>query len=177
MRISVIILCFLISSLAQAQVYRSIGKDGTVIFSDQPSEGAVKIEVKKLETVKSLDTPPSPASSTPSPQAQQSTYTGINITSPADDQAIRQNAGNLNVSVAVAPGLKSGHKLVLYLDGQEYSQSDSTTFSLKNIDRGTHQLRAAVVDASGNELIASDSVSFHMLRYSTLQPKPKKKTN
>lgn len=172
MRNILLFLCVVISSLAQADVYRSVGKDGSVIFTDQPSEGAVKVEVKKLETVKSLDTPPPPAS-TPGPQAQPALYTAVNITSPADDQAIRENAGNLNVSVSVTPRLRSNHKLVLYLDGKKYSTGTANIFNLGNIDRGTHQLRVAVVDATGHQLIDSKSVTFHMLRHSVLMPKPK----
>ena len=178
MRKILFLFCVLIAGLVQAQVYRSVGKDGSVVFSDEPSEGAVKVEVKKLETVKSLETPPPPTSSRSGPQAQQNLYTGLNITSPADDQAIRDNAGNLNVSVSVTPGLNPRHKLVLYLDGTEYSTGTANTFRLDNIDRGTHQLRVAVVDADGRQLIDSKSVTFHLLRHSLLQPKPAKpKTN
>lgn len=173
MRKILILLCVVISGFAQAQVYRSVGKDGSVIFSDQPSDGAVKVEVKKLETVKSLDTPTPPTSSNSSPQTPPALYTAITITSPADDQAIRENTGNLNVTVSVTPGLKSNHKLVLYLDGATYSTGTANSFNLVNIDRGTHQLRVAVVDASGRQLIDSKSVTFHILRHSALQPKPK----
>lgn len=174
MRKILILFCFVVSGLAQAQVYRSVGKDGSVTFSDQPSDGAVKVQVKKLETIKSVDTPVPPSSST-GQQAQQNIYTGISITSPADDQAIRENAGNLSVSVSVTPGLKPSHKLVLYLDGKKYSTGTADSFSLHNIDRGTHQLRVAVVDNGGHQLIDSKSVTFHMLRHSVLMPKPKPK--
>ena len=173
MRKILILFCVVVSGFTQAQVYRSVGKDGSVIFSDQPTEGSVKVEVKKLETVKSLDTPPPPDSSSTSPQAQPPSYTSVNIISPTDDQAIRENAGNLDVSVSVTPGLKPNHKLVLYLDGAKYSTGTTSTFKMDNIDRGTHQLRVAVVDADGRQLIDSKSVTFHLLRYSVLQHKPK----
>lgn len=175
MRITAIILCFMVSGLVQAQVYRSIGKDGSVVYSDQPSEGAVEVQVKELETVKSLETPPLPDK--PKAQEKKDIYSALKITSPENDMAVRDNAGDLDVSVSVKPALNSNHRLVLYLDGQEYSRGDSTTIKLENIDRGTHQLRVAVVDADGRQLIDSRSVTFHLLRYSVLQQPPKKNTN
>ena len=171
MRIIVVLLLILLSGFVQAQVYRSVGKDGSVIYSDQPTDGSVKVEVKELETIKSLESPPLPTE-TKKP-AQPKYYSDLTITSPGNDQAIRDNAGSVNVTVSVAPGLRSSHKLVLYLDGKEYSKGNSTMFKLDNVDRGTHQLRVAVLDANGRQLIDSKSVSFHMLRYSALQAKPK----
>lgn len=171
MRILMVFLSIMISGLVQAQVYRSIGKDGSVIYSDQPTEGSVEVQVKELETVKSLETPPL----TDKPKAretQQSIYSTLLITSPENDLSVRDNTGNIDVSVSVKPGLNSNHKLVLFLDGKEYSRGNTTGFKLENIDRGTHQLRAAVVDAKGHQLIDSKSVTFHMLRFSAVKPKP-----
>jgi len=161
----------MITGLVQAQVYKSVGKDGSVIFSDQPTDGAVEVQVKELETVKSLETPPLPDA--PKIQAQQQKiYADLKITSPENELAIRDNAGNLDVSVTIKPDLRSEHKLVLYLDGNTYSTGNSPVFKLQNVDRGTHQLRVAVVDADGHQLIDSKSVSFHMLRFSAIKPKP-----
>lgn len=170
MRVIAVILCIMLTGLVQAQVYKSVGKDGSVIFSDQPTEGAEEVKVKELETVKSLETPPLPEQ--PKIQVQQQNiYTDLKITSPENDLAIRDNAGNLDVSVAIKPDLVSSHKLVLYLDGSKYSTGNSPGFKLENVDRGTHQLRVAVVDADGHQLIDSKSVSFHMLRFSAVKPK------
>ena len=177
MRKVLILIAVFASGLLQAQVYRSVDKDGNVIFSDQQTKGAVEVEVKELETVKSLGVPESNASGASKKQPPQLVYKNIAINNPQDDQAVRENSGNLNVTVLVEPKLRGMHKLVLYLDGEEYAAGSSTTFQLENLDRGTHQLRAAVVDADGRQQISSKSVKFHMLRQSVLQPKPKPKAN
>ncbi|MBF8270754.1 MAG: hypothetical protein HW386_2463 [Gammaproteobacteria bacterium] len=160
---------------AQAQVYRSVDKDGNVIFTDQATEGAVKVEIKELETIKSLETT-SPAPSQAQDQTQEKIYDSLEITNPQNDLAIRENAGNLTVTVAVTPELRSGDNLMLYLDGTKYASGQSTSFQLQNIDRGTHQLRVAISDRDGQEQISSTPVSFHMLRYSVANPSTAKPT-
>lgn len=175
MRVSLILFCLIFAGQLQAQVYRSVDKDGNVSFSDQPSKGAVQVHVKKLETVKSLaDVPASNQSAKPPVRPKPQGYSDIEITSPKNDQAIRDNAGNLNVAISLSPALKSGDKLVLYMDGKEEASGQSPIFSLKNIDRGTHQLRVAVVDANGHQRIDSKSIIFHLLRYSAIMGKKRK---
>jgi hypothetical protein len=168
-----LLLFAVLTAQVHAQVYRTIDKEGNVTYSDQATEGAVEVEVKELETIKALDTdqiaPLRPAS-----PDEQELYTGLRITSPQNDEAIRDNTGNLVISVAVTPRLLPAHKLILYLDGAEYAAGEATSFQLQNIDRGTHQVRAAVVDENGQETINSDTINFHMLRFSTLtSPSPK----
>lgn len=171
MRLSLLLICIMIPSLLQAQVYRSVDKDGNVTYSDKPSKGSVEVEVKELETVKPLETAPPIADKKDNKPA--AVYSGIEITSPQDDVSIRENTGNVSVTVSLNPNLKNGHKLVLYLDGEEYASGTTTNFQLQNIDRGSHQLRAAVQNAEGRLLISSKSITFHLHRFSALFQPPK----
>lgn len=172
-RLLILICLFSIGLVHAQQVYRTVNEDGSVEFSDEPKKGSVEVEVKDLETVESLGSPVSNRSVS-SKQEQPQYYDNIEITSPEDDQTIRDNTGNVSVTVAVQPRLRGAHKLILYMDGKEYSSGSSTSFQLENLDRGTHQLRAAVVDANSRQLIGSKSVSFHLHRHSILHPKPAK---
>ena len=177
MRTSLILICVLMSGYASAQVYRSVDKDGNVIFSDQATKGAKEVEIKELEIVKSLD-PASVPASQPAKQELDKLYTGLEITSPQNDLAIRDNEGNVTVTVALTPNLRAGHNLVLYLDGKKQSSGKTSTLRMQQIDRGTHQLRVAVVDAEDREQIGSATVTFHLLRFSAANPsiaKPPKK--
>jgi len=169
MRLTLIFLCIFMMGSTQAQVYRTVDKDGNVIFTDQATEGAVEVEIKELETIKSLEST-SPASSPAANQVQAKQYASLEITSPQNELAIRDNAGNITVTVAATPRLRSGHKLALYLDGAEHASGQTTSFQLQNLDRGTHQLRVAVVDAEGQEQISSATVTIHLLRFSGMNP-------
>lgn len=151
-------LCFSYVAFAEA-VYRSVDEDGNIVFSDEASPEAEKVIIPEPQTVPAPDIGRSqyqPAASMPRP------YT-VAISSPAHDASIRDNTGNVSVSVAVAPGLSPGDKLVLYMDGKEVGTGASV--SLQNVDRGTHHLRAVIKDSNERIRKSSKSVSFHMLRH------------
>jgi hypothetical protein len=155
-----------VSAAAQAQVYKRVGPDGKVYFSDQPAPGATEIKVNPVPTVKLPPVPEQP------PAARQEdaagpTYTELSIVSPTSDQAVRANDGNITVSLSLQPALKTGHAVVLNIDGEDGEQiksGGSLTVALSNLSRGRHTLQAAVVDASGEVLIQSGPVSFNVLR-------------
>ena len=175
MRYLLIVLMFAVCASSGAQeIYRSVDKDGNVIFSDVPTKGAAKVQLKETTTIKSLKVESSPETGSVPEKTEIIPYKSIAITTPADDEAIRDNAGNVGVQVALEPSLLPGHEIIVYLDGKEQAQGTGASFSLQNIDRGTHQLRTSVKGPDGHILISSKSVTFHLLRHSVIKPK---KTN
>lgn len=158
---------------AVGAIYKSVDEDGNVTYSDEPMPGAKKIEKKEIPTVPS--TVPDVDFSTSGQRSgdeagSAGVYDSIAIVSPENDTAVRENAGNLSVSIAIQPALKQNHQVVLYMDGEEKARSRSPVFQLSNIDRGTHTLTAVVLDSNGNRLLSSDMVTFTLLRQSRLQP-------
>ena len=164
MKILVFLACLAWCLTLNAQVYRSVDKDGNVTYTDQPGNGAQEVEVKELETIRSLESP----ELRPLPKKNQPTevYSDLSITSPADDESVRENSGLLTVTVQLTPALRGNDTLVLYMDGNEYARGKSTTFMMSNVDRGSHQLRVAVVDSQGRQQAASRSTTFHLQRFS-----------
>jgi hypothetical protein len=78
------------------------------------------------------------------------------------------------VNVSVKPNLKTayGHSLSLIMDGKEVGAGRSRAFTLSNLDRGTHTLVARVKGNNGQVIIASDPVTFTVLRHSAQHPPP-----
>lgn len=107
------------------------------------------------------------------------TYTGAVIISPADDAAVRSNAGSLTVLARVDPRLREGHRLQLLLDGiPRGAPGRKPEFHLENIDRGSHNLQLRVVDDAGGVLFTGPLSTFHLLRHSRLhRPQPSSVTN
>lgn len=171
MRTLIYMVLITLASAASADVYRSVDEDGNIIFSDTPSEGAEKIELRDAQTVESQPGTESfeyePPKSDPPPR-----YKGVAITSPQDNEAVRANNGNITIGMSVNPSLKPGDKLVLTMDGKEIASGRSTSVSLENVDRGTHTLSARVVGRDGKTLASSESVKFHLLRHSVQHPGP-----
>jgi len=149
-----------------AEVYKKVNPDGSVEFTDAPkSKDATPVPLSPTNTFKATPAPPISSSQKSKPTANQ--YTSASITSPSNDAAIRDNAGNLTVTASVTPSLQSDHKMVLMDNGVALSESTSGSFQLSNVDRGSHSLSIQVQDSAGKVIISSDPVTVHLLRHST----------
>lgn len=172
MRAMFFVLIALTAFAAEAQIYKKVLPDGSVVFSDEPSPGAEAVHVQPLSTYQA---PPSKPKAESSPAAQPDpsttkpvTYQRLAIEAPANDAAVRDNAGNVAVLVALEPALarEQGHSLSLLLDGNPVAPpGGSTQFTLPAVDRGSHTLEAVVHDAQGNVIRRSAPVVFHLMRH------------
>ena len=156
-------------AVAEDTVYRSTDKNGNAVFTDQATENAQEIEIK--ETATYTETVPTyTPTSKKKKQYKSMGYTRISILQPASEEAVRSNSGNLTVSYSLQPALESKHSTELLIDGSPVQSSGSGgSFSLTNIDRGTHTLMVQVIDDSGSVLITSDSIMITMLRYAQVR--------
>jgi len=154
----------------EGAIYRSVGADGSIVFSDKPSPGATKVEMQEAQTI---EAPPPPSFVYERPQPEPGpAYTRVEIVEPANDAQIRENTGNVTISVAVEPSLSGGDLVVLLMDGQEVAAGPQSSFNLENVDRGTHVVSVAIRTADGRAVTSSPPVTFHMLRYFEPPPKP-----
>jgi type IV secretory pathway protease TraF len=96
------------------------------------------------------------------------------IREPQADVTVHDNNGDLRVVVELARPLDAAREsVVIYLDGSVAAQGTATAYTLSGIDRGTHQLQAAMLDAGGATRASSAPVVFHMWRASRLFPPSK----
>jgi hypothetical protein len=92
------------------------------------------------------------------------------IASPASEETVRSNDGDVRVEIVVIPDLEPGQRIALLLDGEVVARQPSGSFELTALDRGAHTLQAQLVDRAGTVLAASDPVTFYMWRASALFP-------
>ena len=167
------LLCLLLltSLPALAGVYTYLDADGNRVFTDKPrSANAQRVELAPTNSA-SLPAPAAPAAPPARPAALLPAYQLLRITLPEPDATIRANDGNLLVTLESDPGLQDGHRYRLLLDGQPLGEPGrSPVFALDNLDRGTHQLAAEIVDAEGRIVERTPSQPFH-LRRTTLADK------
>ena len=165
------------NALAANKIYKTVDKDGNVIFSDVPPSNSA--DSVKLENTNQYSTPTQPqlqsqidaigADSDDEQGEAAETYRFLEISAPSNDAAVRENAGNITISVDLSPALKKGDSLQIIMDGSVVQTASATSVALENVDRGSHQLIAQVIDDDGNVVISSEPITFHMLRYSQLQ--------
>lgn len=155
-----------IGAAATADVWRWVDDDGVVHFSDTPVEGAERIDVTEAsrKTGARLFTPPPQvaANGEPAPEAEEEfRYESLTVASPGAEETLWNIEGTLNVSLALSPGLQSGHKVRVYFDG-EPRMVNSTSFTINEVWRGVHNIQAEVLDETGKLMIRSQPNRFYV---------------
>lgn len=154
------------AAAATADVWRWVDDDGVVHFSDTPIEGAVRVDTSESSrtTGARVFTPP-PQIGTgdePAPEAQEPfSYESLTFTSPAAEETLWNIEGTLSVSLALTPGLQSGHQVRVYFDG-EPRMVNSTSFTINEVYRGVHNIQAEVLDEAGKLMIRSRPNRFYV---------------
>ena len=166
--ISLLIVPLLLGALvtdAFSEVYKHTNPDGSVTFSDVPTKKDAK-PIKLPPTSTYSPPPPSrtESSTRPKPAETVVSYESVSITSPSNDMAVRNNAGNLTIKFSVNPSLQSGHSYVLLMDGKNVGEGVAGSVQLTNLDRGSHTFTVQVVDANKEMIIQSSAVVVHLQR-------------
>lgn len=166
MRVWFALVLLSVTAFASAQVYRSVGPDGSVEFSDHPlTPNATVINVQPVQTAPMGAPVRHPVSVTAPAAEPRAAYHRFEILSPGPDEAVRANDGRVSVALALEPPLSPGHRVVLHVDGQPTGGSEgSLDVTLENLSRGTHQLDALVVNSGGEMVVSAGPVTFHVLR-------------
>lgn len=171
-RLTLIIFCFLFAAPVNATIYRWINARGNVVFSDTPPPNghAHKFNLHDhapIDTIQSPHIQPNQTPQSHNSRKKKSYYRTLKITSPTNNSAIRANNGNITVSVKVVPSLSGDNQIRLYMDGAQVYNGTSTQIHLKNVDRGTHTIYAAIATRKGIAM-RSPGVTFTVKRHSIL---------
>jgi hypothetical protein len=156
------------------EVYRWVDESGTVHFSDRPLEGdedAKPIVLPRAQTFESQAIA-APAAKSDSDKKDSSGYDNLTILRPGALETLWATAGELEVEVALSPGLRRGHSVLLFLDEQMVNGEavGDLTYKLTDVYRGTHALRAEVRDGRGKSVIQSSPTEFTVHQTSILNP-------
>ena len=163
-----------IAVTAHAELFKWKDAEGNIIYSDQPppGENKAKSKVEEESLPQIIAVPAEKASinteSRSSDDSNDKSKTrNLVIESPKHDEAVRENSGNVSISVRVEPinFADNGSILAIYMDGKEVAKGPETTVQLLNVDRGTHTIKAELINSSGTVILATEPTIFHLLRY------------
>lgn len=158
--------CCLLPGLAAAEIYRSVDQHGNVVYSDQPVQGAKKVELPEISTYKAEPVAPGALQSGPAPGAPQ--RVDVRFVQPGAEETIFDNQGTVAVAVRVEPPLGPQQRLALQLDDGAAVELSEPTYQFSGVARGTHTLKARVLGANGEALGEDASVTFHLRQASRL---------
>ncbi len=159
-------LLFFLAAPTYAEVYRNVDAYGNVTYSDEPSKGAETIKVKPVTTI----TLPKPEVVQKTEQLREevqkegAAYDSVSFVYPDNNQAFHSGSGDVQFEVGSTPGLQSGHKYEVTLDGQPVGQSTSGSITVNNIFRGTHEARVHIVDENGVQVKTGTPITFTIHR-------------
>ncbi|MEM7280395.1 MAG: DUF4124 domain-containing protein [Pseudomonadota bacterium] len=164
-----LLFALLIPLNSMAVTYRYVDENGVVHYSDRPIEGAEEVRLQGAQTFsdgrRRSFAPPRTAAPSSNAQASEqvpTNYDGLEIIQPADDTTIWNSGGQVEVVFRLRPGLRQGHKVRIFLDGDPVPMDDDAlNLVLQDVVRGTHEIRAVVEDANGNAVVRSDVTTFH----------------
>ena len=158
------------TALANSKIYRQQNADGSVTFTDIPSQHALPVDLPKPQVYTSEQTRKtleqgSPTGSKKTSAADNITPT-IAITNPNDDQTFQNSPhGNVNVQLSITPPLqKSGMQVQFYLNGDKLGEPQTNrSLKLTNLNRGDYQLQVKLL-SEGDIVASSQTITFHMQR-------------
>lgn len=147
------------------EIYRWVDKDGVVHYADQP--GAPDAQRVQIANANLYEATPSeagdvatynqpPALPAPPP------YDSLTIAQPTPDQVFFGADASVTLAAELGGSLQSDHTLVFFLNGNRVPAEGGASAQLSNLERGTHFLRAAVLDQNGAPLISSQQITFHV---------------
>ena len=150
-------------------ICRSRDSSGNIVFSDQCGDRREEVELREATMFTPPDTRSKSARRAEVPHTPKFIpYGRLAITGPEAGENLRDNAGNVHISVRIEPGLQPGHRLQVLLDGKPVGPLSGGGIQLENVDRGEHELRAVIVGAGGQSLQESAPSSFMLHRVSKL---------
>ncbi|MCQ3830017.1 DUF4124 domain-containing protein [Microbulbifer elongatus] len=151
-------------------VYKIVGPDGRVTFSDNPPAGekAEKVEIGPINVQ-----PIAPKGALPtrklSPRSEEDRGelgpVNFAIVSPANGATIPPGQRFIVLEVAINPLPQDGHQFFAVINGQRWSGTSSgTSLDISALERGTHTVQAVLLSASGQPLAQSQTIQVHVKR-------------
>ncbi|GAC1451420.1 MAG: hypothetical protein PVS2B3_00140 [Steroidobacteraceae bacterium] len=168
MRPTLITLMLLAAPAAFAgPIYKWVDESGVIHYSDQPHENAQKLQLGTPQTYKSPHyAEPAVADAAPPPRSYKCA-----VISPTDQQTFN-NPAAVAVSAQADPPPGSDAQIFVLLDGRMVTgqPTDGLQFTLKDLERGEHNLSVVIRDAAGKVACQSGAVTFFVRQSSVLSP-------
>ncbi|MFU8820730.1 MAG: DUF4124 domain-containing protein [Gammaproteobacteria bacterium] len=169
---TVLLLLICSAGAVAAEVWRWVDENGETHFSDRPHPGAEQVDLAPAQTFTAPALPP-PRQPAPRAAAEPaSPYSRVTIVSPEAGEMFWNIGGQLTVQLALEPQLIRGHELRMFLDGNRVQgvPQGPVQFTIGEVFRGEHTLRAAIFDSGGRELASSEAITFYVQQTSIQNP-------
>ncbi len=155
----------LVATPAVSGVYKYIDENGQVAYSDKPVEGAQRLKIRS-RTTPSYAAQPSPEQNKEPAKADNTgfKYESFELLTPKHDKVVSDRSGSVQVIFLPTPTLAADHEIVVTVDGKDISRGRHANISLSQVPRGSHKVSGRIEAPSGEVLISSQTITFHVKR-------------
>lgn len=166
-----LLMCFCLT--AHAQIYKVVDKDGNVTYTDQaPGDGTQPMDLPELSVVSTdYPEPAQQAVETASTEAEgekeltrkelRKMYRSFRISRPEPEETFWGTENTVVVAWETGEALQEGMSVRFNIDGKPQPASVENMMGI-TLDRGTHTVSAALLDAGGNSIMTTDTVTFYV---------------
>jgi hypothetical protein len=187
MTLAVFFLAIMVSPLA-AQVYKTVDKDGNVIYTDKPPG----------DDSKPMDLPPLSIIETPEygktarQKAEEAEAAGgekevplktlrkdfrdFAIISPLQEESVWRPDGPVSIAWSSSNQLIEGMTVQISLDGQQQANTTAPMIPVSGLDRGEHTVTATIKDARNRTVATAEPITFYIRQpglYNNARPTPR----
>ena len=158
---------------ADTGIYKTIGADGSIVFTDKPPNTTSIAATSKSE--------PSLAKSQPAPntnirsgefssdtlgglQNRNINITAVKITSPTNNQTFTDGQDPILIQVAMGPdtSLPEGHTALVRMNGNKVANGSNMEASVPAPGQGTHIFDVQIMNSNGKILAQSAAIKVHV---------------
>jgi len=165
--LGLLLLCISVSAKV---VYKTIKADGSAVYSDVSSDGAVPVKLSSMNTVvvPALNNAASQTvnQNNPAKKLRPEVQYLVFIRSPEAEQTLRDNSGAITIKAEVTPRISGKFQLVF--DNQIVKTQPKNQFHLESVNRGAHIIQVHFLDNSGKILASSKQQTFYLQKASAL---------
>lgn len=151
---------------SDVEVYKVVDGTGSVTYTDTPpaESSASKLELPSINQI-----PATEAGEPTEAEIAESVFAGysrIEIAEPGNNSLIYYDQQQVTVRLALTPVLQEGHLVQFMLDGYPHGRpAPETGHTIDNLQRGSHNLQARVINAQGELVGRSRPVTIHVQRH------------
>ena len=167
-----LMMCFCLN--AYGQIYKVVDKDGNVTYTDQaPGDGSEPMDLPELSVVTTdyevdqtatSQTDPDPLLTEEddnSPKALRKLYRDFRISRPVAEETFWGTENTVVVAWECSAALQDGMTVRFTVDGAAQTASTENMLGI-TLDRGTHTVNAAILDARGRPVATTETVTFYV---------------
>ncbi|WHI45112.1 DUF4124 domain-containing protein [Microbulbifer sp. JMSA004] len=164
----ILLLVAVVASAESGAIYKIVGPDGQITFSDTPPPNGSSEEVELTPlNVQPIALPrqlPSRKLS-PNTKGESSEPVSIQIVSPINEATIPPGQTLIALQIQVTPAYPEGSSFYAIIDGQRWQGSAyGNALDISALERGTHTLQAVLVGSNGQVLAQSKVVTIYVKR-------------